>query len=486
MRALLAVAALLRLAAPLAAQSDTAVGPAELTARRAAFAERIGDGVVLAFGGRTLVHDFTTFYQLPAFRYLTELNEPDHAFVMVVRNKVPQTTLFLTKPEPRTAFYYGETIDSTNSRARTGLPGRSYTAIWGVLDSLVATGLPFYHIPDVETMDFARADTLTRGQEAIKLLGRRHPQLTVRNAMPQVLAIRARKSATELALLRKAVEISSEGHRAAMRTANPQHEYELRAALEYEFTRRGAERPAYGSIIGAGYNGTTLHYMKAAAPVKPNDLVVMDAGAEYRGYAADVTRTIPVSGTYTADQRALYQLVLDAQKAAERNSKPGMRIRAAADSSVAVRTKGLAALGLIESEDALYDPPWRVDCTARPASCRQADLWMIHGISHGIGLAVHDPLQGDGNGGTFAEGDAFTIEPGVYISMRSLEVLPDTPRNRQFKAKVLAKVKQYENTGVRIEDDYIITAKGLERISLVPREIDEIEALMKRRRSIQP
>jgi Xaa-Pro aminopeptidase len=111
---------------------------------------------------------------------------------------------------------------------------------------------------------------------------------------------------------------------------------------------------------------------------------------------------------------------------------------------------------------------------------------MIHGISHGIGLAVHDPLQGDQNGGRFAEGDAFTIEPGVYVSTRALDVLPDTPRNRQFKAKVLAKVKQYENTGVRIEDDYLITEKGLERISLVPREIDEIEALMKRRRAIQP
>jgi len=477
----------LALAGPLAAQDpDTAISRAELAARRTAFAERVGNGVVVAFGGRTLVHDFTTFYQLAAFRYLTELNEPDHAFVMVVRDKVPQTTLFLTKPEPRTAFYYGQGTDSTNSLERTGLPARSYGAIWGVLDSLVASGLPFYHIPDVETMDFARADTLTRGQEAIKLLGRKHPQLTVRNAMPHVLAVRARKSAAELALLRKAVEISSEGHRAAMLTANPQHEYELRAALEYEFTRRGAERPAYGSIIGAGYNGTTLHYMKAAAPVKPTDLVVMDAGAEYRGYAADVTRTIPVSGTYTPAQRALYQLVLDAQKAAERNSKPGMSIRAAADSAVAVRTRGLAALGLIESEDAMYDPPWRVDCTARPASCRQADLWMIHGISHGIGLAVHDPLQGDQNGGRFAEGDAFTIEPGIYISTRSLDVLPDTPRNRQFKAKVLAKVQQYQNTGVRIEDDYIITDKGLERISLVPREIDEIEALMKRRRTIQP
>lgn len=473
-------------AQPPVASADTAITLAEVAARRTAFAERIGNGVVVAFGGRALVHDFSTFYQLAAFRYLTELNEPDHAFVMVVRDKVPQTTLFLTRLDPRTAFYYGERTDSVNSRQRTGLPGRSYEAIWGVLDSLSGSGLPFYHIPDVETMDFARADTLTRGQEAVKQLTRKHPQLTIRNAMPHVLAVRAKKSRAELALIRKAVEISAEGHRAAMLTPNPQHEFELRAAIEYEFTRRGAERPAYGSIIGAGYNGTTLHYMKAMAPAKPGDLVVMDAGAEYRGYAADITRTIPVSGTYTPDQRALYQLVLDAQKAAERNSKPGMSIRAAADSSVAVRTRGLAALGLIESEEAQYDPPWRVDCTANPASCRQANLWMIHGISHGIGLAVHDPLQGDLNGGRFAEGDAFTIEPGIYISTRALEVLPDTPRNRQFKAKVLARVRQFENTGVRIEDDYLITEQGLERISLVPREIDEIEALMQRRRAIQP
>ncbi len=482
----LLAAALLLATAPVAAQPALAVSLPEMAARRAAFAERIGNGVVVAFGGRALVHDFSTFYQLAAFRYLTELNEPDHALVMVVRDKVPTTTLFLTKLEARTAFYYGQRTDSTNSVARTGLPARSYDAVWTVLDSLAGTGLPFFHIPDVETMDFSRADTLTRGQEAVKQLAKRHPSLSIRTAMPQLLAVRAKKTAAELALLRKAVEISSEGHRAAMLTANPQHEYELRAAIEYEFTRRGAERPAYGSIVGSGYNGTTLHYMRDMDPVKPGDLVVIDAGAEFRGYAADITRTIPVSGRYTKEQRQLYQLVLDAQLAAERNSKPGMAIRAAADSSVVVRTKGLAALGLIESEDAQYDPPWRVDCVANPASCKQANLWMIHGISHGIGLAVHDPLQGDQNGGKFAEGDAFTIEPGIYVSTRALDVLPDTPRNRQFKAKVLAKVKQYENTGVRIEDDYIITEKGLERISLVPREMDEIEALMQRRRVIQP
>jgi hypothetical protein len=163
-----------------------------------------------------------------------------------------------------------------------------------------------------------------------------------------------------------------------------------------------------------------------------------------------------------------------------------MNIRAAADSSVAVRTRGLAALGLIESETAMFDPPWNVNCEQNPAPCRQSNLWTIHGITHGIGLAVHDPIQGTFSDGTFKEGDAFTIEPGIYVSTRALDVLPDTPRNRVFKAKVREKVLRYQNTGVRIEDDYIITDKGLERISLVPREIEEIEALMKRRARIQP
>ena len=474
------------LAAPLGAQTETVIGKAETATRRAALAARIDSGVVIAFGGRALVHDFSTFYQLPAFRYLTELNEPDAALVMVVRNKTPQSTLFLTALDARTAFYYGQRVDSTTSNATLGMAGRSYSALDGVLDSLARTGLPFYHIPDVETMDFARNDTLTRGQEALKTLARTHPTLAIRNGMQYVLQIRARKSDAELALIRKAAEISSEGHRAAMLTANPLHEYELRAAIEYEFTRRGAERPAYGSIVGAGFNGTTLHYMKASDPARPGDLVVIDAGAEFRGYAADVTRTIPVSGTFTAPQRELYQLVRDAQEIAERMSKPGMSVRAAADSSVAVRERGLAKLGLIESETAQFDPPWAVNCTMNPAPCRQSNLWTIHGITHGIGLAVHDPMQGGGPNATFQVGDAFTIEPGIYVSTKSLDVLPDTPKNRAFIAKVRATVLRYQNTGVRIEDDYVITNAGLERISLVPREIAEIEALMKRRRVIQP
>ena len=475
-----AFALLALVAAPAIAQ----IPASEFAARRDSLAERIDSGVVVAFGGRTLVHDFGTFFQLPAFRYLTNLDEPDAALVMVVRQKRGQATLFLSPINPRTAFYYGTRVDSATSRAATGIPGRSFAALRGVLDSLAGTGLPFYTLADFEDADFARADSLTRGQMTMKDLAARHAGLVVRNAHPIVDQLRARKSPAEIALLRKAAEISSEGHRAAMLVANPQHEYELRAALEYTFTRLGAERPAYGSIVGSGANGTTLHYMKDMAAAKPGEMVVMDAAAEYRGYAADITRSIPVDGRFTPEQKQIYQLVRDAQDAAERNSKPGMKASAAQDSSVAVRVKGLAALGLTQGVEATFDPPWQVNCDQRRDQCLQSNLWMIHGITHGLGLAVHDPIQSYFGDGTFKVGDAFTIEPGIYISTKALDVLPDTPKNRAFIAAVKSTVRKYENTGVRIEDDYIITEKGLERISLVPREIAEIEALMKQRRIV--
>ena len=232
--------------------------------------------------------------------------------------------------------------------------------------------------------------------------------------------------------------------------------------------------------MGGGIRGTQLHYMRNRGAIKPGDLVVLDAATEYEGYSADITRSIPVGGVYSPEQRALYQLVLDAQLAAERNSKPGMSSIAATDSSEDVRARGLAALGLIESVDATLDMPWRTDCSRSPRTCRQAMFWMIHGISHGIGLEVHDPAQFYTKDRTFRVGDAFTIEPGIYISTAMLDALPDTPKNRAFIAKVRPMVERYQNTGVRIEDDYIITDKGLERIGNAPREIAEIEALMRK------
>ena len=437
------------------------IGEPEFAARRDSLARRIDSGVVIAFGGRTPVTDFGTFHQIPAFHYLTNFDEPDAAMLMVVRQGRGSTTLFITPADPRAAFYYGWRPDSAAVQKEHGLRARPFSTLAAVADSLAASGLPFYTLDDFEDADFARADTLTRGRVFVQALTARHQGLVVANAHPIVDQLRARKSAAEIALLRKAAEISSEAHRAAMTAPTPRHEYELQAVLEYTFTRLGGSRPAYGSIVGSGLNGTQLHYMKDRGETKPGDLVVMDAATEYEGYAADITRTIPVSGTFTPEQRQMYQLVRDAQAAAERNAGPGKSAQAAQDSSVAVRARGLAALGLVESADASFDPPWNADCGRTPVACRQAMLWMIHGISHGLGLAVHDPAQFYDGDRVYKPGDVFTIEPGIYVSPRMLDALPDTPKNRAFIANVRSAVARYENTGVRIEDDYVVTQTGI-------------------------
>ena len=455
--------------------------------RRDSVAARVGDGVVVAFGGRTPVSDFGPFYQLPAFHYLTGFDEPDAAMVLVAKGGKATTTLFLTPIAARTAFYYGRRPDSASVERTLGVKARSFPALQSFVDSLATDRTAprsFFHLADFAAADFARQDSLTRGTAFMRAFAVRHLHtgVTIKDAHEIVDQLRARKTPAELALIRKAAEISAEGHRAAMLGPEPAHEYEIQAAAEHAFLKLGGRRPAYGSIVGAGFNGTTLHYMKSRGAAKPGDLVVLDAGTEYEGYTADVTRTIPVSGTFTREQRALYQLVYEAQLAAERNSKAGMSARASVDSSIGIRAKGLVALGLAESEDATLDVPWQANCQAQPNACKQTYFWMIHGINHGVGLEVHDPAQFYYGDRTFKVGDAFTIEPGIYVASAMLDALPDTPKNRAFKAKVKDVVARYENTGARIEDTYLLTERGLERVSSgAPREIGEIEALMKKR-----
>jgi Xaa-Pro aminopeptidase len=475
-----ACALVLSAAFPLSVRAQ--ITTAEYRARRDSLAARIGDGVVIAFGGRTPVSDFGTFFQLPAFEYLTGYEEPDATFVLVAHGGHGTASLFVTPIDPRRAFYYGFRPDSAAIARSLDLASRPAATLSTVVDSLTSAGLPMYTLADFEDADFARADSLTRGQQFVRALVARHPGLEVKDAHAILDQLRARKSPAEIALLKRAAEISAEGHRVVMQSPPPQHEYDIAALIEYTFKRLGAERAAYGSIVGAGVNGTQLHYMKDTAAARPGDLVVIDAAAEYHGYAADITRTLPVSGSFTPAQRAIYQLVRDAQAAAERVAKPGAQARAAEDSSFAVRARGLAALGIIDSVNAPIDPPWAGMCAGAPRSCTQAYLWMIHGISHGLGLAVHDPAQFYYGDRTYQPGDAFTIEPGIYLSTRALAALPDTPRNRAYIARVRPILQKYENTGVRIEDDYVVTQNGVERISAgAPREISEIEALAKSR-----
>jgi len=302
-------------------------------------------------------------------------------------------------------------------------------------------------------------------------------ELQVSDAHPIVDSLRARKSPAEMGLLRRAIDITTASLTRAMRMAKPgMYEYELEAAVEGGFRRAGAEGPSFGSIIGSGPNSTQYHYERNDRRMRAGEVVVMDVGASYRGYAADVTRTIPVSGKFTAEQRAVYQLVRDAQAAAEKVAKPGASAKAWSDTARAVEARGLAKLGLIESEDATFDPPWASMCQTNAGACKQAFLYMAHGLGHGIGLEVHDPPR-YGGGATFEVGQVFTIEPGVYISTKLLDMLPDTPKNRAMIARVRKTVQRYQNIGVRIEDDYVITPNGVEWLSRAPREVDEVERL---------
>ena len=206
--------------------------------------------------------------------------------------------------------------------------------------------------------------------------------------------------------------------------------------------------------------------------MQSGDVLNMDMAASYGGYSADLTRTVPVNGRYSPEQREIYQIVYDAQQAGERQVKAGAPVKASSDSATAVITVGLARLGLIESADAKID-----GCTGGD-SCFQYRLYYMHALSHPIGLDVHDVDQLSKTG-HYGVGSAFTIEPGIYVRENTLDIIPHTPRNAQLLARIVPAVRKYANIGVRIEDDYIVTAAGFDRItSGAPREMDEIEREM--------
>ena len=461
------------------------ISSGEYAARRDTVAAHLQDGVLLAFGAPAPATDEADFHQLPSFSYLTGYTRMDAAFLMVIRAGRPVLQMLYEPPtDPRLALYNGFRPDSAELVRRTGLGLAQLSALRPFLDT-VATRGALHVVADVHTRDAFDEDSLTRGRRFVGDFWAAHPAVTVQSADFLLDSLRVRKSPAEVALLRKAVTISVEGERAAMRRVRPGvNESAIHALTDYTFRTAGASGPSFRAIIGSGPNSTSYHYRANDRVMRAGEVLVMDMGALYGGYAGDVTRTVPVSGRFSADQAAIYRIVRAAQAAAERLARPGAPV-AAGDSAVrAVEARELARLGLIESPDATFDPPWAdsTRCAAVPAplACRQVFLYQAHGLGHGIGLEVHDAGgYSYSPTGVFQQGEVFTIEPGVYVSTALLDMLADTPKNRAFVARVRAAVERYNHIGVRIEDDYLVTADGVEWLSRAPRELEEVEAAVR-------
>jgi Xaa-Pro aminopeptidase len=448
----------------------------EYAARRQALAARLADTavVIVAFGAREPAHDYERYTQAAGFRWLTGFLEPDAALVLVKRGAALDGTLFVPPSDPAREVWTGARAGLAGARATTGLATRANTALRATLDSLAATGLPMAVVGDLRGRDVLTAD-----EQEIARLRRAQPQLRVVPSTALVELLRARKSAAEIARIRRAVDVTVVAQREAMRLIEPGlNEFEVQALIEYTFRRQGADGPSFATIVGSGPNATTLHYNADDRPMRDGEVVVMDIGASYAGYAADVTRTVPVNGRFSPAQRAVYQVVRDAQAAAERAATVGASWGAVQDAARRTIAEGLARIGLIEAADATYDCGPAPAGQTTPRQCPQVGLYFMHGLGHGIGLEVHDPAQFYATG-TIQAGDAFTLEPGVYVRERLPELLLDTPRNAALKARIGDAVRRHANIGVRIEDDYVATATGVEWISRAPREIDEVEAAMR-------
>jgi Xaa-Pro aminopeptidase len=423
------------------AQAGSPAGPVPvelLQARRQALVARIKTGVAIIKGAEELSNDppesdypqATAFRQDNDFFYFTGLETRDSWLVIVATDSTRgEAYLFLPPRNPAQERWTGPKLGpGAEAAAATGIPaGNVHSA-----DSIQVYLRRFLgpRGGSGATLWIRRTERDTRA-EFIRALMLRGRGVAVQDLLPALGQLRLVKDADEVRRLTRAVEISAEGHVAAMKAAKPGvYEYEIEAAAEYTFRRLGAERLGYPSIVGSGFNSTVLHYDENRRQTQAGDLIVMDMGAEFGYYTADVTRTIPVSGKFTPRQRAIYELVLGAQQAAIDAIRPGVTLR---DLDQVARQYMTANSGDL--------------CGA--GGCVK---YFIHGLSHWIGMDVHDV-----GGGPLAPGMAFTIEPGIYI--------PE------------------EGLGVRIEDDFLVTESGFVHLSKgAPRTVADIERLMAVRR----
>ena len=435
----------------------TTIKTAEFTRRRTRLMEDMVEGsIAIIPSASELIRNSDVhfpFRQDSDFYYLTGFNEPDAVVVLIPGREQGEYVLFCRdrdlEREQWDGYRAGPDGACDKFKADDAFP---IDDIDDILPGLIE-GHPRVYYSLGRHLDFdSRVMQWLNTIRANRRSGFAAPEEFV-DLNHLLHDLRLYKSANEIAVMRESGNIAARAHCRAMQSARPGvYEYQLEAEIMHEFMHSGSRQAAYPSIVGGGENACILHYVENQDALQDGDLVLIDAGADYDYYASDITRTFPVNGTFTEPQRQIYQLVLDAQKAAMAEVKPGNPFNAPHEASVRVITQGLLDLGLLSGE---------VDQLIETEAYKP---FYMHRVSHWLGMDVHDvgDYKVDGIWRALEPGMAMTIEPGIYISPANLEV--DI---------------RWRGIGVRIEDDVVVTKTGYDVLTEgVPREVDDIEQLM--------
>jgi Xaa-Pro aminopeptidase len=414
----------------------------EYQARRAKLRASVDGPIVLyGFTGNEDTSEVAVFFQEPYFYYLTGHSEPGAALMLIPeapdgKSKTgPREILYLPARNLNQEKWEGPKIGPEDSgvAAKTGFESvKPLADLKGDLEKLAKTYSNFYTV-----LPAKHEEGYPHFTESEAKIHAAIPKTALKDLAPTIDAMRQVKSPGELALLQKAIDLSVDAHLDAMRTMRPGlFEYQIAARMKEIHEWGGCAREAYAPTVGTGFNSTVLHYSALDAEIKDGDVVVIDVGGEYGGYAADITRTLPANGKFTPRQREIYEIVLGAQNAAIATIKPGAMLFTGPESPMSVSKTYINTHG--------------ADKEGKPLG-----KYYIHGVSHHLGLDVHDPGDTDR---PLEPGMVVTVEPGIYI--------PE------------------ENLGVRIEDDVLVTKEGNRVLSArLPRTADEIEKLMSESRS---
>jgi Xaa-Pro aminopeptidase len=422
--------------------------------RRRRLLDAIGpDAVAILQGARLATRSNDTefrFRQDSDFWYLTGFDQPD-AVAVLRTDGGPEYTLFVQPRDPEAEVWTGFRPGVEGAKEEFGADEAYPIAeLLGKVPELLGKARHLHHQlgrdPKLDAAIFEQLEVMRRRSRKGAV-----PASEIADPREIVHEMRLFKSEQELELMRRAAAISAEAHAEAAKLAHAgRHEYELEAVLDYTYRRRGGWGPAYGTIVAGGANATVLHYVSNAKPLRGGDLVLIDSGAEFEGYASDVTRTYPVGGRFDTSRRAVYEAVLEAQLAGLAQCAPGKTLEDIHDTTTRKLIEGMISLGLVAGT---------VDDIMKQETYRP---YYMHSTSHWLGLDVHDVgyyACGE-TPRTLEPGMAFTVEPGIYISQDA----KDAPEHLR-------------GIGVRIEDDVVITESGHENLNAaIPKRIDEVEA----------